>query len=1001
MRNWLQLATRSWRAKPGRTTASLVAVALGVGTVVTMTSFYESIRHAISDQVVTHWLGNSHITVQSPGGHWGKVPQVLTEPIAELDNVAAVTARLMRRVDLRIPRDEARGKRQEVGRAVPAASEPSRDREGAEETTLSVIVGEVDANGIDPAGEAHFRKLDSLTGRRIEPGERGVVLLEASLAREHELVIGDTVILETAGRQMSCVVVGTFERPRVGEFQRPEVQVAIEDLQQLKREVGIATIIDVMLKNNAHEALARTSEQISELAVQRKMGVQVLTSVARLRQLEEAQRVTQLILILVAFIALLTSFFIIVTTMGAGLVERMAALGMMRCVGVTRAQLTVLVLVEVLPVGIVGTALGVPVGMGLTHLGACLVPEYVQEVLVSGWGMSLSVVGGLLTAVVGGVILVIQVCRVSPLSAVNPESRPTRRVWTAVVAAAGLLSFGIHQWMLTHVAAALWFSPVVALCGTITVYFAYILVAPAVVTLIGWGVVSVVGPLLGIHRKLAQDQIGRAPWRSAGICWMLMVGLSLIVYLAVRGESITAAWDFPSKLAEAFVWTQEPIPQSRLEAVRELSGVAECTAIHNIVCTVGAEKSAFMRLLKPFTMFVAGEPETFLGMAKLEFLEGNLADALPKLDRGGHLLLPIESSRGLNLHLGDRADITIGGRTAAFEVAGVVQSPALDIAVSYFQADSYMTLAASGAILGTLADARDKFLLDDISTFLLNFNLPPTAPPTAFEADTPPQLDAQSVAASMLAWAAHLPTEADRLATMRDELTHFAANKAPLPSETARELTRYRRALAFVAQSRAQPAEQPLGPPMFAAENWEDLSATERWDLFREQLVMLKVGCVAGKPDAQTGSLRRLKQAIDRDIRRATLLVSIIPVIALLVATLGVANLITVSVNARTRQIAVLRAVGALKSQIVRLVLAEALTLGVMGCVIGIALGLHTASSMNYITEQLVGVELVFTVPWGRVAGAAALTLCIALLAGVAPARHAARNNIVDALQAV
>ncbi len=56
MRHWLQLATRSWRAKPGRTVASLVSIALGVGTVVAITGFYESIRQAIAEQVVERWL---------------------------------------------------------------------------------------------------------------------------------------------------------------------------------------------------------------------------------------------------------------------------------------------------------------------------------------------------------------------------------------------------------------------------------------------------------------------------------------------------------------------------------------------------------------------------------------------------------------------------------------------------------------------------------------------------------------------------------------------------------------------------------------------------------------------------------------------------------------------------------------------------------------------------------------------------------------------------------
>jgi hypothetical protein len=324
----------------------------------------------------------------------------------------------------------------------------------------------------------------------------------------------------------------------------------------------------------------------------------------------------------------------------------------------------------------------------------------------------------------------------------------------------------------------------------------------------------------------------------------------------------------------------------------------------------------------------------------------------------------------------------------------------MDIAVSYFQADSYMTLAASGAVLGTLADVRDRFGIDDISTFLLDFALPPVAPPPAFAADTPPPLDATSLARSILDWAPQLPQEAERLTTVHNALTDFLTAQTPLPPEAQREWTRFQRAWAYVAQTRAHPAAPVPGRSLLAAPNWEDLTPAERWDLFREQLVMLKVAYAAGAPDAQTGSLRRLKQSIDEDIRRATLLASIIPVIALIVAALGVANLITVSVNARTRQIAVLRAVGALKSQIVRLVLAEALTLGVMGCLIGIALGLHTAYSMNYITEKLVGIKLVFAVPWGRVGAAAALTLLIALLAGVGPARHAARNNVVDALQA-
>ena len=149
-----------------------------------------------------------------------------------------------------------------------------------------------------------------------------------------------------------------------------------------------------------------------------------------------------------------------------------------------------------------------------------------------------------------------------------------------------------------------------------------------------------------------------------------------------------------------------------------------------------------------------------------------------------------------------------------------------------------------------------------------------------------------------------------------------------------------------------------------------------------------------------TGSLRALKDAIDNEIRQATLLMSAMPAIALLVAALGVANLMMVNVNARSRQIAVIRAVGGTKSQVIRLVLAEALALGLLGSVMGVALGLHSAGSANVIAANLIGFDTGVTVPWSRLAAAVALTLVVCLLAGAAPARYAARNNIVDAMSA-
>ena len=96
-RMW-QLATRNWSASIGRTLASILSVALGVGTVVTITSFYETARRAIEREVVTHWLGTAHLSIHPLGAHWGSLDAALAEPIKRLDNVQHVSTRLKRRM---------------------------------------------------------------------------------------------------------------------------------------------------------------------------------------------------------------------------------------------------------------------------------------------------------------------------------------------------------------------------------------------------------------------------------------------------------------------------------------------------------------------------------------------------------------------------------------------------------------------------------------------------------------------------------------------------------------------------------------------------------------------------------------------------------------------------------------------------------------------------------------------------------------------------------------
>ncbi|NMG00230.1 ABC transporter permease [Aromatoleum toluolicum] len=117
--------------------------------------------------------------------------------------------------------------------------------------------------------------------------------------------------------------------------------------------------------------------------------------------------------------------------------------------------------------------------------------------------------------------------------------------------------------------------------------------------------------------------------------------------------------------------------------------------------------------------------------------------------------------------------------------------------------------------------------------------------------------------------------------------------------------------------------------------------------------------------------------------------------ISLLVGAVGIVTIMTIAVTERTNEIGLLVAIGARRTTILRLFLAEAVTLAAIGGVLGLVAGAGAA--------QLVGLlvpALPVHTPWHFVVIAEALAVTIGLVAGVLPAIRAARLDAVEALRA-
>ena len=126
------------------------------------------------------------------------------------------------------------------------------------------------------------------------------------------------------------------------------------------------------------------------------------------------------------------------------------------------------------------------------------------------------------------------------------------------------------------------------------------------------------------------------------------------------------------------------------------------------------------------------------------------------------------------------------------------------------------------------------------------------------------------------------------------------------------------------------------------------------------------------------------------------LLVGLIAV-AVLIALVGVANTLSLSVIERTRESATLRAIGMTRGQLRCSLAVEALLLSLVSGVVGVVLGTLFGWLGSYMVFSLYG-DTVFPFEWttnGAVLGVAALA---ALLASVAPARRAVKTPPVEAL---
>mgnify|MGYP002073125547 FL=1 len=123
--------------------------------------------------------------------------------------------------------------------------------------------------------------------------------------------------------------------------------------------------------------------------------------------------------------------------------------------------------------------------------------------------------------------------------------------------------------------------------------------------------------------------------------------------------------------------------------------------------------------------------------------------------------------------------------------------------------------------------------------------------------------------------------------------------------------------------------------------------------------------------------------------------------VSLVVSSIMIGIITHISVMERTKEIGILRAMGASKSNIAQVFNAETILVGLLAGLLGVGVSMLLTIPVNSIIQTLLGTAgLAASLPWTAALLLVALSMAITVIAGLIPSRAAAKKDPVAALRA-
>jgi putative ABC transport system permease protein len=658
----IKIALRGLRAHTWRMVITFVAVAAGVAFIGGVLVLTDTMNRTFDDLFADVYRGTDAVvrsseTLDSDFGFElrGMVDESVLDQVRRADGLAA-----------------AEGSVDGFARVIDREGEPV----GNPATGAPTLGGSwIEVDELDP--------FDIADGE--PPTADGEIVLDQGTFEATDYELGDMVPVQTQ------VGVEEFELVGVARFGTADspggatyVLWSIDDAQRLLGEPGQFTSIGAVADEGVSqdELVASIAEQLDDGTTEVVSGAEI-TEETQSAIGEQLGFITIFFLVF-ALIAVFVGAFVIYNSFTIVVAQRTREMALLRAIGARRRQVRRAVVVEAVVVGLLGSAIGFVVGLGLAALlGAVLqLPEGALAILPSS--VVIAIATGLIVTVFSSLVPAWRASRVPPLAAMRDVAVDrSGRTPVRFLVGVGIVALGVAAVM----AGAFGSRPATVGIGVLAVFIGVLVASPGLARPVSRVLGAPLARLRGVAGTLARENAGRNPKRTSATAQALMIGVGLVTFILVINTSIRASLD--QALEEGFVgdfvvdsgtFGMIGLPSSVAEEIAELPEVAESVPVRFAPAEVGGEEHG-----------VTGTAEGAFEVLDLDLLDGRASLAPDEV------VLSEDVAEDTGLGVGDQVEIDFlddarpeDARTAT--VSGVYSTgPATDlggyvVGVEVFQA---------------------------------------------------------------------------------------------------------------------------------------------------------------------------------------------------------------------------------------------------------------------------------------------------------------------------